>query len=168
MNRIKTDTHALKLPSSGVSSLPDMLPDDADLTSLPVWHNGTLFRFRRWQLATTTTYDYNGQAADAYSLLSVRAYSLTRRPLFSLLKKARDVYEQTQPQMITIRVLDARGSWRRVAYRHRRPLSSIIMDEETRETLLSDVKEFLQSESWYSQRGIPWKVGMVRVCAGTG
>jgi chaperone BCS1 len=62
--------------------------------------------------------------------------------------------------MITIRVLDQnRAAWRRVAYRHRRPLETVIMVEKRKEELLEDAREFLLSESWYNQRGISWKRG---------
>ena len=59
--------------------------------------------------------------------------------------------------MVTVKVLDQRGAWRVVSHRHRRPLSSIIMDSEKRDELLADCQEFLRSQAWYNQRGIAWK-----------
>lgn len=52
------------------------------------------------------------------------------------------------------------GDWRRFGFpRKRRPLSSVILDEGQSEKLLSDVKEFLASSSWYLERGIPYRRG---------
>ena len=87
----------------------------------------------------------------------MRSYSFTRQPLFQLLDKAKDVYDKTKAPMVTVKVLDQRGAWRVVSHRHRRPLSSIIMDSEKRDELLADCQEFLRSQAWYNQRGIAWK-----------
>lgn len=107
--------------------------------------------------------------AVATPMIRVRSYAFTRRPLYSLLKEARKVYNKTRPQMITIRVLDVRGVWRKVAYKSRRPLSSIIMDDDKREELLKDAREFLKSEEWYGARGLRWNRGYLLFGApGTG
>lgn len=131
-----------------------------------IWHAGTLFYFRRW-VQTSGAYGanrfdpYGGAGGTETSMISVRSYSLTRKPLFKLLEEAKRVYERTKPDMVTVRVLDQRGTWRKVAYRHKRPLKSIIMDEDVRAELLRDAKEFLSAESWYTKRGIPWKRGFL-------
>ena len=112
---------------------------------------------------------YGGAGAIETSMISVRSYSFTRKPLFKLLEEAKRVYEKTKPDMVTVRVLDQRGTWRKVAYRHKRPLNSIIMDDEKREELLRDAREFLSAESWYTKRGIPWKRGyLLHGSPGTG
>ena len=136
-----------------------------------IWHAGTMFYFQRWtQTSNGGRYDYyNGGGAVETSMISVRSYSLTRRPLFKLLEEAKKVYERTKPDMVTLRVLDQRGTWRKVAYRHKRPLTSIIMDEKERTELLHDAREFLSAESWYTKRGIPWKRGyLLHGSPGTG
>lgn len=144
-----------KTPKNGVNSDFDISRSESKewliFCIFTVWHSGTLFRFRRWtQQANAASFNFGNVAPDL-SMISVRSYSFSRKPLFDLLEKAKVVYEQTQPQMVTIRVLDQRGSWRRVAYKHRRPLKSIILDEQKRGGLLSDAKEFLVSENWYSK-----------------
>lgn len=131
-----------------------------------IWHAGTLFYFRKWvQMASNypnSRFDpYGGGGAEGTAMISVRSYSFTRKPLFKLLEEAKRTYERTKPDMVTLRVLDQRGTWRKVAYRHKRPLSSIIMDKDKRAELLRDAKEFLSSESWYTKRGIPWKRGFL-------
>jgi chaperone BCS1 len=50
--------------------------------------------------------------------------------------------------------------WRRFGFpRKRRPLNSVILEEGKGERILSDVKEFLASMRWYSERGIPYRRG---------
>lgn len=110
-----------------------------------------------------------GTEAYQTPVITIRSYSLTRKPLFKLLKEAKAVYERTRPQMITIRVLDMRGTWRKVAYKARRPLSSIIMDDDKRASLLRDAQEFLNSEDWYAARGLRWNRGyLLHGAPGTG
>ncbi len=43
--------------------------------------------------------------------------------------------------------------------RRHRPLSSVILTDGVKEALLDDVREFLNAESWYQQRGIPYRRG---------
>jgi len=38
-------------------------------------------------------------------------------------------------------------------------MNSVIIAEETKELLLEDAKDFMDSEEWYGQRGIPWQRG---------
>lgn len=110
-----------------------------------------------------------GTEATQNPVITIRCYSLTRKPLFKLLKEAKAVYDRTRPQMITIRVLDARGSWRRIAYKARRPLANIIMEPSVRDSLLEDAREFLKSEDWYAARGLRWNRGyLLHGAPGTG
>ncbi|KAL8732848.1 MAG: hypothetical protein Q9166_002449 [cf. Caloplaca sp. 2 TL-2023] len=41
----------------------------------------------------------------------------------------------------------------------KRPLESVILDEGVKENIVADVKAFLQSDSWYSERGLPYRRG---------
>lgn len=38
-------------------------------------------------------------------------------------------------------------------------MSSVVLDKGIKERLLTDIKEFLESEKWYAERGIPWRRG---------
>jgi hypothetical protein len=50
-------------------------------------------------------------------------------------------------------------SWRVVAHRPARKLESIILPGDQAQTLATDCKEFIQSEQWYTDRGIPYRRG---------
>lgn len=50
-------------------------------------------------------------------------------------------------------------NWRVVAHRPARKLNSIILPGNQAQALASDCKEFIQSEQWYTDRGIPYRRG---------
>ncbi|KAG4305621.1 hypothetical protein PORY_001177 [Pneumocystis oryctolagi] len=43
--------------------------------------------------------------------------------------------------------------------RRRRTLESVILDKDLKECIINDIKDFLSSGNWYSQRGIPYRRG---------
>lgn len=43
--------------------------------------------------------------------------------------------------------------------RRRRPITSVVLDDNKKEKIIDDVKEFLQSSKWYEERGIPYRRG---------
>ncbi len=53
------------------------------------------------------------------------------------------------------------GSWKRVMTRTIRPIATVIMDEEEKAGLLSDIKAFLdpRTRSWYTQKDMLYKKG---------
>ena len=52
------------------------------------------------------------------------------------------------------------ASWERFGEpRRKRPLESVILDDGIKERIVTDVKDFLGSERWYYDRGIPYRRG---------
>lgn len=52
------------------------------------------------------------------------------------------------------------SSWERFGEpRRKRPLESVILDEGVKERIVADLKDFLHSERWYYDRGIPYRRG---------
>jgi len=50
--------------------------------------------------------------------------------------------------------------WRQFGHpRHKRPLESVVLDCGVADRILTDVREFLESEAWYRDRGIPYRRG---------
>lgn len=43
--------------------------------------------------------------------------------------------------------------------RRRRPIKSVVLQENQSERILADIKEFLESSKWYEKRGIPYRRG---------
>jgi chaperone BCS1 len=50
-------------------------------------------------------------------------------------------------------------SWNLAGARPRRHIASVVLDGDTREKLLADVKEFFGRRQWYTDLGIPWRRG---------
>lgn len=49
--------------------------------------------------------------------------------------------------------------WRAAGFVARRPVSSIMCDDDRVERLVKDVRWFFEAQSWYMQRGVPWRRG---------
>lgn len=47
--------------------------------------------------------------------------------------------------------------WFEVNILKTKPVQSVILDQGIKDVLISDIQEFLNSEAWYSERGIPYK-----------
>ena len=55
------------------------------------------------------------------------------------------------------------AEWSFVGTKRARPLDSVVLEEGVKETLMKDVKEFMESREWYVQRGIPFRRGYLMV-----
>lgn len=55
------------------------------------------------------------------------------------------------------------GEWRKAKTRDIRPISTVIMNEADKKTLLTDIDDFLDegARSWYAKRGIPYRRGFL-------
>ncbi|EEA27429.1 Complex III assembly protein translocase and chaperone [Talaromyces marneffei ATCC 18224] len=52
------------------------------------------------------------------------------------------------------------AEWQQFGHpRRKRPLESVVLDEGIKERIVDDVKDFLESGSWYYDRGIPYRRG---------
>ena len=60
--------------------------------------------------------------------------------------QAKKEYEAEAVHRIQIYFADSYGSWRWTDSRHKRPISSIVLNPGVKEMLVSDTKDFLKSE----------------------
>ncbi|KAH9946492.1 P-loop containing nucleoside triphosphate hydrolase protein [Amylocystis lapponica] len=155
--KIEVSTRAFGLASPAVS-----FGDDEDyskkLTFLPslaeTYH---LWYKKHWMSVSRTQYQ-----ASAWSTREKLQFSILSRNhavLATLLREARAMYQAAQEHMIAVYVSDISGNWRHVASRPKRPLKSIILDPGVKDLLLDDARDFLESKTWYSDRGIPFRRG---------
>ncbi|KAF8345503.1 P-loop containing nucleoside triphosphate hydrolase protein [Amanita rubescens] len=79
--------------------------------------------------------------------------------LKQLVLQAKKEYEAEAVHRIQIYFADSHGSWRWTDSRHKRPMSSIVLNPGVKEMLLNDAKDFIKSEKWYADRGIPFRRG---------
>ena len=79
-----------------------------------------------------------------FSFFSVVARS--NSILKQLVLQAKKEYEAEAVHRIQIYFADSHGCWRWTDSRHKRPISSIVLNPGVKEMLLSDTKDFLKSE----------------------
>ena len=66
--------------------------------------------------------------------------------LKQLVLQAKREYEAESVHRIQIYFADSHGSWRWTDSRHKRPMSSIVLNPGVKEMILADTKDFLKSE----------------------
>ncbi|KAJ7230524.1 P-loop containing nucleoside triphosphate hydrolase protein [Mycena pura] len=80
--------------------------------------------------------------------------------LKKLVLEARKEYEKDAEHRVHIFMADTTYScWRWNGARQKRPMSSIVLQPGVKDMLLADCKDFLCSEEWYAERGIPFRRG---------
>ncbi|KAA1474083.1 P-loop containing nucleoside triphosphate hydrolase protein [Dentipellis sp. KUC8613] len=105
-----------------------------------------------------------GRKSNGYEVLSIRhvpphVVARNNSILKQLVLQAKKEYEAEAVHRIQIYFADSYGSWRWTDSRHKRPMSSIVLNPGVKEMLLADTKDFLKSEKWYADRGIPFRRG---------
>jgi chaperone BCS1 len=80
--------------------------------------------------------------------------SRDRKLLVDLLKEAKSVSMRTEEGKIVIYTSSGGAEWRPFGQpRTKRPLSSVVLDQGMKETLVADIKEFMGRARWYGDRG---------------
>ncbi|CAE6432338.1 unnamed protein product [Rhizoctonia solani] len=118
-------------------------------------------------LDTTHTIYYRGhwlrvcrsRQSNGDELLSISVVARSNNILKQLVLEAKKEYERDAEHRVQIFFADSHGSWRWTDSRQKRPMSSIVLAPGVKEMLLSDTRDFLKSEKWYADRGIPFRRG---------
>lgn len=92
-------------------------------------------------------------------LLSISVVARSNNILKQLVLEAKKEYERDAEHRVQIFFADSHGSWRWTDSRQKRPMSSIVLAPGVKEMLLADTRDFLKSEKWYADRGIPFRRG---------
>ena len=101
----------------------------------------------------------NLNTGQPFESVTLTAFGKNRAIYFNLLDEARKVALQAQEGM-TIMYTAMGSEWRPFGHpRKRRPLSSVILDEDISQSILNDVREFTENPKWYTERGIPYRRG---------
>ncbi|THG96922.1 hypothetical protein EW026_g5002 [Hermanssonia centrifuga] len=80
--------------------------------------------------------------------------------LKKLVLEAKRDYEKDAVHRVHIFMADtAYCCWRWNGARQKRPMSSIVLEPGVKDMILADCKDFLESEDWYAERGIPFRRG---------
>ena len=86
--------------------------------------------------------------------ISTRDYKIVNQ----LLLDAKNAWKAAEEKLISIH-----SSNIEIDSRPKRPLGSIVLSVGTKEKILSDAKDFLDSRKWYMERGIPFRRGCLLV-----
>ncbi|CAL1706133.1 unnamed protein product [Somion occarium] len=100
-----------------------------------------------------------GRNNSGSEVLSISVVARNNSILKQLVLQAKKEYEAEAVHRIQIYFADSHGCWRWTDSRHKRPMSSIVLNPGVKEMLLADTKDFLKSEKWYADRGIPFRRG---------
>ncbi|KAJ8518241.1 hypothetical protein ONZ45_g4659 [Pleurotus djamor] len=96
--------------------------------------------------------------------LHLTIYSYDMSVLKSLIDEARQRYIEVSKPNVIIHSSDSIRSggpftWNKAKSKVRRPLSSVILPQGELQSLLSDAQDFLNSDDWYVEAGIPYRRG---------
>lgn len=105
-------------------------------TTHTIYYKGHLLRVRRGRKT-------DGSGSE---LLSISVVARNNSILKQLVLQAKREYEAEAVHRIQIYFADSHGCWRWTDSRHKRPMSSIVLNPGVKEMLLSDTKDFLKSE----------------------
>jgi len=125
---------------------------------LPVYGTSTTLYFHGTRMTVQRDRKHleDGTALES---LTIRMMTRSRSKLHELLLEARKAHMDDAKHRVSVHVLDKYSNWRPVQSRPKRPLSSVILPDEVKYKVLEDAREFIASEEWYAERGIPFRRG---------
>lgn len=112
---------------------------------------------RHWMRVTRTRQDL-GEGCTRESL-QISLLARNRDVINQLLREAKEAYTREDQNRVAIYTCDQYNCWHRSASRSKRPMSSIVLDPEIKDMIMEDAKDFMSSETWYADRGIPFRRG---------
>ncbi|KAI5120825.1 hypothetical protein M0805_003221 [Coniferiporia weirii] len=154
----------------GQSGVSDQVPgeDDGEKTSPSVrrlaytpthdktqhmWYKGS------WMCVTRSRTQGDMWNRNGDERLTITLFTRNHSKIDSLLLDAKRTFKKESEGRINIFVSDAYNEWVLAGSRPKRPLSSVVIDKGVKKRLLADAKDFMESERWYAERGIPWRRG---------
>ncbi|KAI0737312.1 P-loop containing nucleoside triphosphate hydrolase protein [Daedaleopsis nitida] len=120
-------------------------------TTHTIYYRGHWLRITR----TKRFQDY-GSCAE----LKISVVARNNDILKKLVLEAKREYEKDAEHRVHIFMADTTyGCWRWNGARQKRPMSSIVLEPGVKDMILADCRDFLASEDWYAERGIPFRRG---------
>ncbi|KAL1132383.1 hypothetical protein AAG570_010338 [Ranatra chinensis] len=94
-----------------------------------------------------------------WETVTLTSLGKNKQLFFNILEEARQM-ALTKTEGKTVMYTAMGADWKQFGHpKKKRPLSSVVLDCDLSERILSDVKDFLGSASWYGERGIPYRRG---------
>lgn len=121
-------------------------------------YKGTWILVERTRDKTAATPVAGGGGA-MWESIQLRMFGRRKEILLDLLQEAKTLALKEEEGR-TIIYTSHGSEWRPFGYpRRKRPLASVILAQGLSESLIADLKDFMASASWYTQRGIPYRRG---------
>lgn len=90
--------------------------------------------------------------------LTLRCLGRNKVYLENIFREVAALQKVDEDQGCGLQVMDG-SSWTRTSGYLARPLESVILPEGVRETLMTDIRVFIESKDWYAATGIPYHRG---------
>ncbi|TIB81793.1 P-loop containing nucleoside triphosphate hydrolase protein [Wallemia mellicola] len=100
---------------------------------------------------------YNGPSTK--ESLTVSLFGFTWEPVKHVIREARELYKTKHMYSTQVLLGDQYGNWNQLTTKSHRPWHSFFLPGHTKDFLLNDAKEFMSSEEWFANRGIPFRRG---------
>ncbi|KAJ7499995.1 P-loop containing nucleoside triphosphate hydrolase protein [Mycena latifolia] len=144
---------------------------------VPTYKTPQLFRWRGYWVEVKRSgngagadgdvgpYPYPGPYGGEVGSIFITVYTLDMNVLSDLVEDARLRYLEVNRPNVVIHLSDSHNhygpgqTWTTVKHKIRRPLSSIILPPGVIDSLVQDAQEFLNTENWYIEAGIPHRRG---------
>ncbi|CAK5283040.1 unnamed protein product [Mycena citricolor] len=91
--------------------------------------------------------------------VTITLHSCNRDILSDLIHAARAKYLENGTSRVSVHLTDNHGQWAKTITKSRRALSTLILPGEIKEQIIADAREFLDSEGWYADAGVPYRRG---------
>ncbi|KAF9517144.1 hypothetical protein BS47DRAFT_1340173 [Hydnum rufescens UP504] len=150
------------LKNNGVLLVPGEETDGKEgarpLSMLPNFDTTHSLWFRRRLMRVTRSKKYLGEGQVENSLM-IQVFTRSHKTVHALLLEAKQQYEAETESRVSVFVADTYNNWYYAGSRPKRSMDSVVIPADVKELLIEDAKDFMMSESWYGQRGIPWQRG---------
>ncbi|KAF8060207.1 P-loop containing nucleoside triphosphate hydrolase protein, partial [Lyophyllum atratum] len=125
---------------------------------IPTYRDPQMFRWRGYWVTTELgTSAWHGEYST--STIAISIYTLDTAVLPIFVEEARARYKKFNCCDVVIHTADVDLGWSGTKHKARRPLSSIVLTDGVVESLVQDAQEFLSTEEWYMEAGIPYRRG---------
>ncbi|KAK7686175.1 hypothetical protein QCA50_010395 [Cerrena zonata] len=156
---VEVSTRSFGLNSPAVTVEGDEASDaNRRLAYLPSFSETYSLWYKRRYMCVTRT-----KVQESYyrtsETLQIKILARDHNALTQLLLDAKKSYQAAQEHLITVYASDTCNNWRQVATRPKRPMKSIVLDPGIKDLILDDARDFLESKTWYQERGIPFRRG---------
>lgn len=151
MRQLSIETETVKLPNGALNA-------HFALVAGPGRH---FLRYRNAFIAInrvreTKQYDKDGKPWETITLTTL--YS-QRHVFESMFREAHELAAENTEGKTPI-YMPRTMTWERFGNpRQKRPLDSVILDQGVKERIVADVQDFMHSEKWYADRGVPYRRG---------